>query len=380
MRNSLHRILLVLTTLWFGMSVSAESITVFFGTYTGGESKGIYKCRMDQESGALSELQLAATTVNPSFLAIHPSGDFLYAVGETDEFEGKKTGSVSAFKIDSETHGLTLLNRCESGGANPCHLVVDKTGKFVLVANYSGGSVASIAINDDGSLGEQVSFHQHEGSSVNAQRQEAPHAHSVNLDAANKYAFVADLGVDKILIYSFDEKTGKLVPNEPASVSVPGGSGPRHFAFHPGGKLAFSNNEMLLSVNAFQYDAAKGALQLLDTVSTVPEGTPLKGNSTAETLVHPNGKFVYVSNRGHDSIAVFQLDVSSGSLTRAEIEPSGGKTPRNFAIEPSGKFLLSENHNTNDVVVFRIDPSTGVLESTGHTLAVPSPVCAKFLK
>ena len=358
----------------------AESMTVFFGTYTGGESQGIYKCNLDTETGALSDLTLAAETVNPSFLAIHPSGKFLYAVGEISDFDGRKAGAVTAFEIDSETHALTLLNQQHSGGAGPCHLVVDNTGKYVMVANYGGGSVSSIALLDNGSLSEQVSFHQHTGSSVNKRRQEGPHAHSVNVDAANKFAFVADLGLDKILIYAFNETNGTLTANDPPHVAVPPGGGPRHFAFHPDGYYAFSNNEMLLSVNAFRYDPQRGALELLQTISTVPDGTELAGNSTAETLVHPNGKFVYVSNRGRDTIAVFRFDAESGVLSVVEREPTGGKTPRNFAIEPHGHFLLAENQSTNDVFVFRINQDTGALDPTGHKLDVPSPVCAKFLR
>ncbi len=380
MRQLLFTLLFVLVAACHCQITVADSMTVFFGTYTGGESKGIYKCNLDIETGTLSDLMLAAESVNPSFLAIDPSGKFLYAVGEISDFNGRKAGAVSAFQIDSQTHELTALNQQHSGGAGPCHLVVDNSGKYVLVANYGGGSVSSIAINDDGSLGEQASFHQHAGSSVDTNRQAGPHAHSVNVDAANRFAFVADLGLDKILVYAFDETSGNLTPNDPPHVSVPAGGGPRHFAFHPSGKYAFSNNEMLLSVNAFRYDPERGALTLLQTIGTVPDGTDLAGNSTAETLVHPNGKFVYVSNRGPNTIAVFRFDPESETLSVVEREPTGGKTPRNFAIEPTGRFLLAENQSTNDVFVFRINQDTGALDPTGHKLAVPSPVCAKFLR
>jgi 6-phosphogluconolactonase len=365
-------------TSFYCQPVAAETITVFFGTYTGGQSKGIYKCHFDLDSGVLSDLQVAAETVNPSFLAIHPTGQYLYAVGEISEFNGQPVGAVSAFKIDPDTQQLTALNQQQSGGAGPCHLIVDRTGKFVLVANYGGGSVSSIVIREDGSLGEQVSFYQHEGSGADPSRQQGPHAHSVNVDAANKFAFVADLGLDKILIYAFDASTGKLKPHDPPFVKVPAGGGPRHFAFHPSGKYAYANNEILLSVNAFRYDAEQGSLTLLQTVGTVPDGTDLAGNSTAETLVHPSGKFVYVSNRGPDSIAVFRVDADLGTLSKVEHEPTGGKTPRNFAIDPTGKWLLAENQGTNDVFVFRINQQTGELDPTGHKLEVPSPVCAKF--
>ena len=358
----------------------ASDMTVFFGTYTGGESKGIYKCDFNSATGELSKLEVAAETENPSFLAIHPSGKYLYAVGEIAEFKGQKnSGAISAFSIDPQTHKLTLLNQQQSGGGAPCHLVVDHSGKYVLSANYSGGNVSSIAINTDGTLGEQVSFHQHTGSSVNQNRQNAPHAHSINVDAANRFAFVADLGLDKIMIYKFNANNGKLTPHEPAYVKVPQGGGPRHFAFHPNGKFAISNNEMLLSVNLFAYDADEGALELKQTLSTVTDGTDLAGNSTAEALFHPSGRFAYVSNRGIDSIAAYAFDEQNGVLRLIEQEPTGGKTPRNFAIEPQGKYLLAENQSSHDVFVFYIDQQTGALGRTEFKLDVPSPVCAKFL-
>ncbi len=361
-------------------SAIADTYTLFLGTYTREQSKGIYKCDFDTDTGALSRLEVAAEAVNPSFLAIHPTGKYLYAVGEIDNFDGKKAGAVSAFSIDPQTHKLTRLNQQHSGGAGPCHLTVNKSGKFVLVANYGGGTVSSIAINEDGSLGKLVSSHQHEGSSVNPRRQTAPHAHSVNLDAANKFAFVADLGLDKIKIYRFNATTGELTPNDPPFARVPDGGGPRHFAFHPNGKFAYCNNEMLLSVNLFTYDADAGRLEIKQTVGTVTDGLDLTGNSTAEIVVHPNGRFAYVSNRGIDTVTAFAVDVRNGFLRQIEQEPTGGKTPRNFAIDPSGTFLLAENQNSDNVVVFRINQDNGSLERTAQQLDVPSPVCARFLK
>ncbi len=366
--------LLLLSFCPFGF---ADSMTVFLGTYTDGSSKGIYKCRLDTSSGNLSELELAAETVNPSFLALHPNGKYLYAVGEISDFGGQQTGAVSAYKIDPATHRLTLLNQKPSGGRGPCHLVVDQEGGHVLVANYGGGNCAAVAITTDGKLGEQTSFHQHVGASVNPHRQEGPHAHSINLSADNHFAFVADLGLDKVMVYRYSAETGTLTPHDPAFVSVPPGGGPRHFAFHPSGRFAFVNNEMLSSVNVFRYDADRGVLTLLQTISTLPAGH--EGNSTAETQVHPSGKFVYVSNRGHDSIAVFRFDAESGKLSKIENESTQGKTPRNFGIDPTGRFLVAANQSTNDVVVFRIDETTGTLEPTGSKLDVPSPVCVKFL-
>jgi 6-phosphogluconolactonase len=373
----MRRLLTVLISLSLFQSVSADSMTVFFGTYTGGSSQGIYKCRVDMSSGKLSDLELAAEAVNPSFLALHPNGKYLYAVGEIDDFGGQKAGAVSAYRIDQETHRLTLLNQKPSGGRGPCHLVVDHEGHHVLVANYGGGSCAVIAISADGKLGQQTSFHQHVGSSVNPNRQAGPHAHSINVAADNKFAFVADLGLDKVMVYRFAADAGTLTPHDPPSVSVPPGGGPRHFAFHPTGEFAFANNEILSSVNVFHYDANKGVLILLQTVSTLPADH--KGNSTAETQVHPSGKFVYVSNRGHNSIAAFRFDADAGKLSKIENESTQGKTPRNFGIDPTGKFLLAANQSTDDVFVFRIDQETGELEPTGHKLDVPSPVCVKFL-
>ncbi len=373
----MHRLLTVLISLYLAQSVSADSMTVFLGTYTRGSSQGIYKCRLDMSSGNLSDLELAAETVNPSFLALHPNGQYLYAVGEIDDFGGQKAGAVSAYRIDRETHRLKLLNQKPSGGRGPCHLVVDHEGGHLLVANYGGGNCAVIAISADGKLGEQTSFHQHVGSSVNPNRQQGPHAHSINVAADNKFAFVADLGLDKVIVYRFATNTGTLTPHDRPAVSVPPGGGPRHFAFHPSGKFAFANNEILSSVNVFRYDANKGVLTLLQTISTLP--AEHKGNSTAETQVHPSGKFVYVSNRGHDSIAVFRFDAEAGKLSKIENESTQGKTPRNFGIDPTGTFLLAANQSTNDVFVFRIDKATGALEPTGHKLDVPTPVCVKFL-
>ncbi len=358
-------------------AAAPTKLRVYLGTYTGKESKGIYVSELDLKTGTLTEPQLAAQTTNPSFLAIHPTKKYLYAVGEISEFEGKKTGAVSAFAIDPKTGLLTPLNKQSSMGTGPCHLVVDATGSAVLLANYGGGSVASLPIQNDGSLSPAASAIQHAGSSVNQGRQQAPHAHSINLDAANRFAFCADLGLDQILIYKFDAKTATLSPNDPPYGVVKPGSGPRHFAFHPGGKFAYVCNEMTSGITAFTYDAQRGALEEIQTLSTLPE--PVKGNSTAECQVHPSGKFAYVSNRGHDSIAIFTIDQATGKLTAAGHTKTGGKTPRNFGIDPTGQFLLAANQGTNDVFVFRIDQTTGALTPTGQSIKVGSPVCVKFV-
>ena len=356
---------------------SKNTLRVYVGTYTGADGGGINISELDLNSGKLSPSRVAAETVNPSFLAIHPSRKFLYAVGEVSELDGKKTGGVSAFAVDPKSGDLTRINQQSSGGAGPCHLVVDATGKNVLVANYGGGSIACLPINDDGSLKPASKFIQHQGSSVDPGRQAGPHAHSINLDANNRYAVVADLGLDKLMVYRFDPDKGSLVPNDPPSTSLPPGGGPRHFAFHPDGKHAYANNEMTSTVSALEYDAATGTFTELQTISTLPE--PTRGNSTAETRVHPSGKFVYVSNRGHDSIAMFKVDPATGKLTAIGHESTRGEVPRNFNIDPSGKYLLAANQDSANVVVFKIDQQTGKLTPTGSEIEVPRPVCVRFV-
>jgi 6-phosphogluconolactonase len=355
-------------------------LRVFIGTYTSGKSKGIYVAELNLKTGALSKAQLAAEAVNPSFLALHPDRRFLYAVGEISDFAGKKSGGVSAFMIDPGSGELKLINQQPSQGAGPCHLVVDATGKNVLVANYGGGSVISLPIKEQGELGRATAFIQHEGSSVNPQRQQGPHAHSINVDATNRFAMAADLGLDKVLIYRFDADKGTLTPADPPSVSVKPGGGPRHFAFHPGGNYAYTNNEITSSVTAFRYNDATGALTPLQTVSTLPEGYEGKNNSTAEVRVHPSGKFVYVSNRGHNSIAIFGISPSTGKLTPVGHESTRGEIPRNFNLDPSGRYLLAANQNTHNVVVFRVNPQTGALTTTRSEIEVPSPVCIRFVE
>jgi 6-phosphogluconolactonase len=346
---------------------------LFIGTYTGPKSKGIYRLEMDLATGKLSEPEIAGEAVNPSFLALHPNGRFLYAVSEIDG-----NGGVKAFALDSKTGNLTPLNVQPSKGAGPCHLVVDKAGKNVLVANYGGGSATVLPIKEDGSLGEPTGFFQHTGSSVDPSRQKEPHAHSINLDAANRFAFVADLGLDQVLVYRFDPDKGAITANDPPFVKVAPGAGPRHFAFHPNGKFAYVINEMGNTVTVLAYDAAKGVLKAGQSVTTLPKD--FKGNtSTAEVVVHPSGKFLYGSNRGQDSIAIFRVDPKTGELTAAGHQGSGIKTPRNFNIDPTGKFLIVANQGGDSLVVFAIDAKTGELTPTGQKIEVPGPVCVKFL-
>ena len=358
-------------------AADSSTVAVFVGTYTGGDSKGIYRFDLDTTTGKASAPVLAAEVSSPSFLAIAPDRRFLYAVSEVDAFQGKKTGGVTAFAIDPKTGALAPLNAESVGGAGPCHLVVDKAGKNVLVANYGGGSVAVLPIANDGKVKPLSSFVQHQGSSVDKGRQGQPHAHSINLDKNNRFAFVADLGLDKILVYKFDPKAGTIAANTPPSAVLAPGSGPRHFAFHPGGKYAYVINELNSTVTVFDYDSEKGILNENQSLSSLPSNS--KGtNYPAEIVVHPSGRFVYGSNRGHDSIAAFKVDAANGKLTPVGHQGTGIKNPRNFAIEPTGKFLLAANQDANTVVVFKINQETGNLDPTGETIKVSKPVCLRF--
>jgi 6-phosphogluconolactonase len=354
---------------------------VYLGTYTGPNSKGIYLAEFDATTGKLSEPKLAGETVNPSFLALHPDGKHLYAVNEVGEFLGKKAGGITAFSIDEKTGLLTQLNQQHSGGPGPCHLVVDKEGKCVLAANYGGGSCCAVLLKDDGSLGEVTSFFQHENNPVPDAKGKTrvPRGHSINVSPDNKLALCADLGRDEIVIYNLDAATGKLTKHEPGFGKTPAGAGPRHFAFHPSGKTAYAINETASTMTVFDFDAAKGSLTEVQTLPTLPAGFS-GNNSTAEVVVHPSGKFVYGSNRGHNSIAVFQVDAATGKLTAAGHQGEGIKVPRNFNMDLTGKYLLVGNHAGNDILVFEIDQATGALKPTGNRVELSAPVCIKFAK
>lgn len=359
-------------------SASAREFQVYFGTYTGPKSKGIYVSRFNADTGKLTEPQLAAETRNPSFLAVHPNGRLLYAVGELGDFQGKRTGAVSAFALDGKTGKLTLLNQQPSGGQGPCHLALDSKGRCVLVANYGSGSVAALPVQKDGSVGEAASTIQHIGSSVNPQRQAGPHAHHVLVDRGDRHALVCDLGLDQVLVYRLDAKRALLSANDPPSVSVAPGAGPRHLTFSPNGRFVYVINELNSTITAFAYDGRRGATTVLQTVSTLPANS--SGNSTcAEIEVHPSGRFVLGSNRGHDSIVVFAVDKESGRLSLVEHQSTQGKTPRHFAIDPTGRWLLAENQGSDTVLVFEIDGKTGRLRATGQSVTVGSPVCAVFV-
>ena len=354
-----------------------EEILVYIGTYTGGKSEGIYVYRMDPASGALEFSSMATGVDNPSYLDFDPQRRYLYAVNEAEEFSGKPGGAVSAFSIDPATGKLTYLNQQPSHGGLPCHLSVDQTRKYLLVANYLGGSLCVLPILADGQLGEATDFVQHEGSSVDPGRQGGPHAHSITLDPANRYAFAADLGLDKIMIYQLDLTQGKLRPNDEPWAQVHAGAGPRHFAFHPSLRYAYIINELDSTMSAFHYDDTNGTLREIQSLSTLPddfEGT----NYPADVHVSPSGKFLYGSNRGHDSIVIYSIDEDTGRLTYVGCEPTQGKNPRNFAIDPTGTLLLAANQDTDNVVTFRIDQETGRLMGTGNVAEVPTPVYLKM--
>ncbi len=356
------------------------TLRLYVGTYTHGKmpSEGIYLLELDLASGQLTSKGAAGKLADPSFLAIHPSRKFLYAVNELDSFNGQKGGGVSALSINPTTGMLTLLNQQSSVGSGPCHLSVDRTGKNVLVANYGSGSVACLPIQADGSLSAASSFIQHQGKSVDSGRQEGPHAHSINLDHANQFAIVADLGLDRVFVYKLDAGNGTLTPNEPPFATVAPGSGPRHFAFHPNGHFGYVINEMANTVIAFAYDSERGTLTEIQTIPTLPSG--FHGKSyCAEVQIHPSGKFLYGSNRGHDSIAIFTIDQATGKLTAAGHQATLGKNPRNFAVDPTGTYLLAENQDSDSIFVFRIDPATGGLKQVGEPLQIPMPVCIRMI-
>ena len=363
-----------------GASVGPTDTLVYVGTYTGGKtnSQGIYAFKMARGSTALVPLGLAAETESPSFIEIDAARGLLFAVNEVDEYDGKPTGSVSAFSIDRKTGKLTLINRQPTQGKAPCHLALDKSGRVLVVANYTSGTVTMLPVAADGRLGAPTAVIQHTGSSVNAKRQSGPHAHCTTFDPAHRLLFACDLGLDKVMIYEPDAVKGTLTAHSPAFAAVPPGSGPRHMEFRPDGRFAYVLNEMTSTVTAFAYDAKAGALTERQTVSALPASFS-GSNSGAEIAVHPSGKFVYSSNRGHNSVALFRVDAAKGTLTFVEARETGGSTPRNFAIEPTGRYLFAANQGSSTLLVFTIDQATGLLKPAGEPVAVPTPVCVRFL-
>ncbi len=368
MKTLLSLVALVLLPL-IANAQTPEKYRVYLGT-----GKNIYHTELNLKDGSMTKASLAAEVANPSFIAIHPNNKFVYSVSEVNK------GSIVAFAVDAKTGNLTQLNSQSAGGSGPCHLVVDPTGKAVLAANYGSGSCTSIPINADGSLGTPASVHQHKGKSINPGNQQGPHAHSINLDKANKFAFCADLGIDKVVVYRFDAEKATLTPNDPPAFTTPAGSGPRHFAFHPDGKSAYINGEINMTLIVCDYDGAKGVLTQKQVLSTLPKDETRKKGSTAEVVVHPSGKFVYVSNRDpYNTIAVFAIDAKTGAVSAVGHEARGIKTPRNFAIEPTGQYMLVGNQGGKSVISFRIDQATGLLTPTGSSVEVGSPVCVRFM-
>ena len=362
----------------FGKEVRTSKYLLYVGTYTDKGAKGIYVYRYDAGSGQLSDSQVAAETVNPSFVTIDDKKRLLYAVNELQKYQNESSGGVSAFSVGPRGQ-LHLLNEVASGGADPCYVSIDKSGKYVLVANYTGGSISVFPIRQDGSLGAPTAFIQHKGSGPNRERQEAAHAHWIETSPDNRFAIASDLGIDELLVYRFDASTGKLAPNDPPFAKAEPGAGPRHLAFAPSGKFAYVINELQSTVSVFSYDAANGVLHPLQTISALPKKFSGE-NTAAEIAIHPNGRFLFASNRGHDSIAVFSIDKAKGTLRLIDNFSVKGRTPRSFVIDPTGSRLLVANQDTGNIVVFRINRSTGRLTATGQEVKVPAPVCLKFMK
>ncbi len=343
--------------------------------FVGSGRKDIEAFRFDPATGALTSLGRAAGIAHPSFLAIAPNHRFLYAISEGRDAAGS---SVSAFAIDAAAGRLALVNTQPAGGAGPCYVEVDASGKNALIANYNSGSAAVFPVGANGALGPVSAFVQDRGSSVNPERQKGPHAHCIVTDPGNRFAFVCDLGLDKVMIFRFDAARGTLAAGEPAFAAVQPGSGPRHIAFHPNGRWAYVINEMGSTVTAYGYDAARGTLGEIQTESTLPKGFSGR-NTDAEVAVHPSGRYVYGSNRGDDSIAVFACDPETGRLTFVERVATGGRTPRQFEIDPTGAWLLAANQDSDTVVVFRIDGKTGQLQEAETPVRSDNPMCVKFL-
>jgi 6-phosphogluconolactonase len=371
-------VLLLLFILAVVSSAADLRYLVYVGTYTDKGSTGIYAYRFDPSSGELGDMGLVATTDNPSFLAVAADNKYLYALNEINKFNGGETGAVTTFALDGTSGKLTQLQQVSSLGPGPAHLSIDRSGKYLLVANYDGGSVAVFPRENDGTLGARTSFVQHSGSSINKDRQSGPHAHEIQATADNKYVFVAELGLDELLLYRFNANTGTLSSANPPFVKVAPGSGPRHFAIAPSGKYIYLVNELSSTVAVYSFDASSGRLTELQTISTLPHN--FKGeNTTAEIATDAAGKFVYASNRGDDSIAIFAIDQKSGKLSSVDRVKTGGKEPRHFTLDPTGNWLFAENENSNDIRIFRVDPKSGRLSPTSHSMQVNSPVCVVFV-
>lgn len=368
-------LLLVLSCMSFAAG-QKESYIVYVGTYTGHGSQGIYAYRFDEGTGKLSAIGLAAETASPSFLALSNNKHFLYAVNELENYQGKPSGGVSAFAIQPSGEKLTFLNELPSRGEDPAHLALDRTGKYLVVANYTSGNVAVFPVLKDGSLGEATAFVQHHGSSVNRERQEGPHAHEIVMSPDNRFALITDLGLDEVFSYPFNSAKGTL--GEPHITKSHPGAGPRHMVFSKDGKFLYVIHELQSALVAYSYHPEKGELKELQNISSLPDN--FKGKSTAgEIALSPSRKFLYASNRGSDSIKVFSVDSVKGTLTPVEVDSVLGKTPRDFVIDPSGRFLLAANQDSGNIVVYRINQESGHLTPTGDQTELSSPVCLQFL-
>ncbi|MGQ9585379.1 MAG: lactonase family protein [Anaerolineae bacterium] len=362
------------------MSTSTyANLVVYVGTYTTGSystgtSEGIYIYRLNVSSGALDFVGKATGIENPTHLAVDPQNRFLYAANETEYFRESPGGSVSAFAIDQQSGALTLLNQKPTHGAISCYVTIDQSGRFLLVANYGGGSVSILPIQQDGALGDAVDVVQHRGRGPDSSRQKGPHPHCVVLDGSNGHALVADLGLDRVMVYPFDRTRGRVGRRKVTPVGTAGGAGPRHLAFHPDGAHVYAVNELNSTLTTYLYDATNGSLEELQTVSTLPD--TFDGNNwAADVHVSPSGRFVYASNRGHDSIAIFAVDESTGRLVPTGHEPTQGKSPRGFALDPTGTWLLAANQKSDSVISFRVNQRTGGLVPTKHRVSVPTPTC-----
>lgn len=355
-----------------------SQMLVFVGSYASAEQEALYVYRFDSAKGALQKVSAFTGLPNPTFLALHPGGRWLYSIGETGNYQGKREGCVAAFAVDSSAGTLKLLNQQSTGGPGPCHLSVDAGGRCAVAANYSGGSVCALPIGDDGLLKPAASFHQHSGQGPNAKRQEGPHAHSANLSPDQRFVFVCDLGIDRVVAYALDAARSALTPYPAGNLSLAPGAGPRHMTFHPSRRFAYVINELGNTVDACLYDETSGTLRIQQSVPTLPQGYTDE-STTADVHVSPDGRFLYGSNRGHDSLAIYAIDPVSGLLAPLGHESTRGRTPRNFGLDPSGNWLLAANQATNNIIVFRRNPENGRLTPAGAVTDVPRPVCVKFL-
>jgi 6-phosphogluconolactonase len=364
---------------------SGRTYIVYIGTYTSdGDpakdtgSKGIYAYRFNAASGQITDLGLVATSDQPSFIAADPANKYLFAANESQTYQGRPSGGVSSFSIDKTTGKLTFVNEVASRGASPAHITTDRMGKYVLVSNYDGGSLAVFPVDADGKLGDASDFVQHHGSGVDASRQSAPHVHDTVMSPDNRFAVSADLGLDEVFVYPFDAATGKLGA-QPRAINITSGFGPRHLAFSADGHYVYLLSELSSVVTELPYDPSNGAMAVRQTLRLAPASDTNAQKSGAEIAVSPSGKFVYASNRFDNLIGIFSVNPDNGNLTRTETVPLDGKTPRNFAIDPAGQWLWEANQDSDSVILYRIDPKNGGLMPSGLTLKVPAPTCVLFV-